>query len=228
MEPTPLVQSAALLNSDFIALVVVKDRRIAWANAAMHHLFGYEPEELIGAPTRQMFPDQASYETFGREVSAAIVANGVFRATVPQRRKDGSTGCFEFNISRHADQPDLRVAVIVDRSENHDLVSRLQANEERYRSVLEDQTEVISRFLPDGTLVFVNEVYCRLFGRSYDELMGRRWHPVAHPDDVPMILAKLGEMTPDHPVVTIENRVQVAGGEARWMQFVQRASPPAT
>jgi PAS domain S-box-containing protein len=98
----------------------------------------------------------------------------------------------------------------------------LRISETRYRKVVEDQTEVISRFLPDGTFVFVNDIFCRVFGKTTQELIGHRWHPAAHPDDVAMIEAKLCEMTPDNPVVIIENRVFVANGELRWMQFINR------
>src|SRR5688572_5881173 len=37
----------------------------------------------------------------------------------------------------------------------------LRASEERYREVIETQTDLICRFLPDTTLTFVNEAYCR-------------------------------------------------------------------
>lgn len=100
--------------------------------------------------------------------------------------------------------------------------TELRNSEARYRSVLEDQTEIISRLLPDGTFLFVNEVYCRLFGKSANELIGQRWQPVAHPDDVPMIEARLREMSPDNTVVTIENRVRLGNGDIHWMQFVNR------
>lgn len=215
-------QSAAALNSDFIALVIVKDRQVVWANAAAHSLFGYAPDALIGQPTRLFFPDQASHEAFGREVRAALAQQAVYRDTIPQRRQDGSTGWFEFNISRHAADAELAIWAIVDRTASHNLADQLQASELRYRSVVEDQTEVISRLLPDGTFVFVNEVYCRFFGRTVDELVGKRWHPLAHIDDLPMIERKLRAMTPDNPVITIENRVYRADGELRWMQFVNR------
>ena len=118
--------------------------------------------------------------------------------------------------------PDITVGAIVDRTANYSGAQQLEASELRYRSVVEDQTEVIARFLPDGTYVFVNDVYCRWFGKSIDELIGHRWYPVAHPDDVPLIEAKLREMTPNNPVVTIENRVYVANGEMCWMQFINR------
>jgi PAS domain S-box-containing protein len=66
-------------------------------------------------------------------------------------------------------------------------------------------------------------VYCRVFGKSQEELIGRHWQPVAHSDDLPMIEARLAELSPQQPVAVIENRVYAAGGELRWMQFVNRA-----
>ena len=99
----------------------------------------------------------------------------------------------------------------------------LRESEERYRSVVEDQTEVISRFLPDGTFLFVNEVYCRVFGKTAAELVGSRWQPAAYPDDLPMVEASLRTLAPDNPVVVIENRIRTGSGELRWMQFVNRA-----
>ncbi len=111
-----------------------------------------------------------------------------------------------------------------DVTRQHLLELALRASEERFRAVVEDQTEVISRFTGDGSYIFVNEVYCRFFGKSEDELLGRQWHPVAHPDDLPVINAQLARLTPENPVVTIENRVRSAKGEMRWMQFVNRAT----
>ena len=46
----------------------------------------------------------------------------------------------------------------------------LRRSEERYRAVVEDQTELISRYRQDGTLMFVNEVFCRFFGKTSQEV----------------------------------------------------------
>lgn len=88
--------------------------------------------------------------------------------------------------------------------------------------VVEDLTEAICRLLPDGRFTYVNEAYCRLFGKAREELLGKNWQPVAVADDLPMIEEKLRQITPGNPVVVIENRVYDAAGQVRWMQFVNR------
>ncbi|MDP1587698.1 MAG: PAS domain S-box protein, partial [Prosthecobacter sp.] len=93
---------------------------------------------------------------------------------------------------------------------------------DHHRLVVQDLTETICRLRPDGTFTYVNEVYCRLFGKTSTELIGSRWQPVAVAEDLPMIEEKLRTLTPQNPVVVIENRVYDGQGQVRWMQFVNR------
>src|SRR5262249_18857589 len=51
----------------------------------------------------------------------------------------------------------------------------LRSSEEKYRTVVDSQSDLICRYLPDTTLTFVNEAYCRYFGLARDELIGRRF-----------------------------------------------------
>ncbi|MDX1926735.1 MAG: histidine kinase dimerization/phosphoacceptor domain -containing protein [Pirellulaceae bacterium] len=101
-------------------------------------------------------------------------------------------------------------------------VKKRLAVEEKYRAVVEDQTEVVCRLRADGSFLFVNEVYCRFFGKSQNELIGKLWRPVVHPDDVTIVEAKLATLSPTNPIIIIENRVYDASGDVRWMEFVNR------
>lgn len=94
--------------------------------------------------------------------------------------------------------------------------------EEYFRAVVQDQTEVICRFRADGMLTFANDVYCRFFGIVAEEKIGTHWHPVVHPDDVPLIQSRLRMLGPARPVVVIESRVYAGSGRMYWMQFVYR------
>ncbi|HXG16961.1 MAG TPA: PAS domain S-box protein, partial [Calidithermus sp.] len=93
----------------------------------------------------------------------------------------------------------------------------------RYRAIVEDHPEMVCRFRADGTLTFVNRAYCRFFGRGRDELVGRPYAPVVHPDDRPAVEAALAALTPSEPVAVVENRVFRADGAVRWTQWTNHA-----
>jgi len=127
------------------------------------------------------------------------------------------------NDTAKPDQPGQTVPSL-EPGASADILAALQASEARYRAVVEDQTEVISRFTADGEFTFVNEVFCRFFGKTAAELIGQTWHPLAVAEDLPDIKAKLQTISPANPVVSIENRVHAGNGRIRWMQFVHRAT----
>ena len=114
---------------------------------------------------------------------------------------------------------------ITERKKAEDAV---RESEERYRNVVEDQTEFISRFLPDGTHVFVNEAYCRYFGLKRDEILGHRFRPKLPPEDREHLKSFLASLTPENPVDTIERRIIMPNGSIRWQRWSDRAIFDAT
>jgi diguanylate cyclase (GGDEF)-like protein/hemerythrin-like metal-binding protein/PAS domain S-box-containing protein len=98
-----------------------------------------------------------------------------------------------------------------------------QAGERRFASFLDDQADLFCRYKADGTIIHVNDAYCRDFGVTRAEVISHKWQPVAWPEDVPHVLAQLATLRPDNPVVTIENRVVTKGKGVVWRQFVNRA-----
>lgn len=97
----------------------------------------------------------------------------------------------------------------------------LQQSEARYRAIVEDQTELICRCLPDTTITFVNDAYCRYFGVQRQAVLGHPFLPLIHLEDQPQVLQQLQALNPSQPVVTSENRERV-NGALRWMQWINR------
>jgi PAS domain S-box-containing protein len=69
----------------------------------------------------------------------------------------------------------LIAGLLVQRARRKRAETAMRASEQRYRNVVETQTEMICRFLPDTTLTFVNDAYCRYFGKKRGELVGRKF-----------------------------------------------------
>ncbi|MDI6877351.1 MAG: PAS domain S-box protein, partial [Methanomicrobiales archaeon] len=99
----------------------------------------------------------------------------------------------------------------------------LRESEERYRAVVEGQTEFITRFAPDGTHLFVNEAYCRYFGKPCTEIVGTRFRPGMPPPDRERVARHLAALTPERPVGSIEHPIVLADGSIRWQQWNDRA-----
>ncbi len=112
----------------------------------------------------------------------------------------------------------VRYAVARRRSEN-----ALRESEERYRGVVEDQTEFICRFLPDGTILFVNDAYCRYFGLDRATIIGKRFVPVIHPDDKQKVTRFFATRTPKDPSGTIDQRIIMPDGQVLWQTWSTRA-----
>ncbi len=98
----------------------------------------------------------------------------------------------------------------------------LRMSEERYRAIVEDQTEMICRFLPDGTLSFVNEAYCRYFGKKPEDLIGHSFMPLISEEDREAVERKIASFSRENPVATYEHRVIAPDGEIRWHQRTDR------
>ncbi len=96
---------------------------------------------------------------------------------------------------------------------------RLRTSEERYRAVVQSQTEFIARFLPDGTITFVNDAYCRYFGLSCEDLIGKKFLPHTPEKDRGRLSEYFTSLTPEMSFGSIEHQFITPDGEVRWHQW---------
>jgi PAS domain S-box-containing protein len=101
----------------------------------------------------------------------------------------------------------------------------LKSSEARYRGIVEDQTEFVTRFLPDGTLTYVNDSVCRYFLKDRDELLGQSIFSLSQipKDEQENLSLDLHSLNNQNPVRSIEHRVFDPSGRIRWTQWTNRA-----
>ena len=100
----------------------------------------------------------------------------------------------------------------------------LSRSMERYRAVVEHQTEFIVRWKPDRTRTFVNEAYCRYFGLSHEDALATDFLTLIHEEDRLVVLenikkAEQGEITTSH----YTHRVIKANGSIGWNEWIDTA-----
>ena len=99
----------------------------------------------------------------------------------------------------------------------------LRKSEERYRNVVEDQTEFICRFTPDSRLTFVNEAFCRYFNLDKTRCLTGYHSVTLSPEDARLMKQHLASLTPKNPVAQIEHRIIMPSGKVRWQRWSDRA-----
>ncbi len=96
-----------------------------------------------------------------------------------------------------------------------------QESEARYRAIVEDQTDLILRCLPDTTVQFANSAYCRYFGLPLEQVLGQSYESVILESDRPQVRQALQALGADNPTTTIEIQV-VVDNAIRWTQWSSR------
>ncbi|HYH21936.1 MAG TPA: PAS domain S-box protein [Azospirillum sp.] len=94
-----------------------------------------------------------------------------------------------------------------------------RAEEERYRALFTQAAIGIERIALDGRLLEVNERLCALLGYARDELVGRDFRDIVHPDDRPAEEAELARLLLGVvPSYTLERRCLHKDGSLVWVR----------
>ena len=99
----------------------------------------------------------------------------------------------------------------------------LRRSEAAYRAVVEDQTELICRFSPDGKLSFVNEAYCRYFGKTRADLISGVFPTPPREQEFMERARRRAARARDPSPIEYEIQVTIPGGALRWQRWTERA-----
>jgi diguanylate cyclase (GGDEF)-like protein/PAS domain S-box-containing protein len=199
--------------------------RVLLVNPAHERIFGCPPEQARGRLMLDFF-DAASRETMQGQVLPALAKGRGWEGELVGQSADGR----DITLWQRADgvwdqdgRLELGLGFLWDITRQKRLEEELRQSQSRYLAILEDQTELICRSGQDGALTFVNEAYCRYFGKSREELLGHAFLPTFPGDDGLALARHLSSLSRQQPLGTVEHRVVVAGGQVRWLKWTTRA-----
>lgn len=142
-----------------------------------------------------------SFDHLGRTVHCRV-------SLIPTVFEDGGNGC---------------TVIIEDVTAEREFEQRIAENEARYRGVVEDQTEIITRFTPDETITFANEACRRYFGFAGDDLVGSPAPTsIFQSDELATIRMANASLTPEAPIAHHTFSATLPGGERRWLDWTSR------
>jgi PAS domain S-box-containing protein len=92
-------------------------------------------------------------------------------------------------------------------------------SEKRFRAVVQDQTDLICRFKPDGLLTFVNDAFCRFHLKSREEMIGKNFFQTLSEEDAAVPLSYINSLPIDEPVVSFDHRLRSPNDQEVWHQY---------
>ena len=202
------------------------DGTIRYASPSHRWILGYDAESMVGQSIfERLHPDDVTNAVlaFSNALNMGTVSAPL---TFRYQHTDGHYVWMECvgNLIFDA-QREVTGAVLSSRdvTARRQMELELRKSEARYRAIVEDQTELICRWRPDGTLTFVNEAYCRYFGRQREDLIGRTFMPMIPDEDRDTVDRQIASINRDRPVATYEHRVVLPDGALRWQHWTDRA-----
>ena len=153
-------------------------------------------------------------------ISAAAHMHRVLMETLKLRiEKDGLIE----SLSREKEKIEgLNAELEAEVLERRLIAESLSRSEDRYRAVVQGQTEFVCRWLADYGLSFANEAYRRYLHADPDDLLGRSFLEVVHPADLEQVLGFFESISQGTGPEICEYRVNMPGKEIRWLQWTCR------
>ena len=173
-------------TSEGIAIHEVESGKIIDANRALLKMFGYTYEEFLSLDLEKF---SAGYGDYNINKAKGWINKSIQEG--PQvvewhsRKKDGSLFWTEVSVRVVEIKNQQRIlAVVRDIDERKKSAEILRRNEEKYRLLIEGQTDLVIKMNTEGNLLFVSPSYCEMFGKSEDELLGKPFSLLVHKDDM--------------------------------------------
>lgn len=99
----------------------------------------------------------------------------------------------------------------------------LKLSEERYRSIVEDQTEFVVRLKPDTTIIFAGNTFCRFLDVKKEAIIGQKLVKMLPRKERAPFIDNLARLTPANPIYMREKPAASSKKERRWIQWINRA-----
>lgn len=198
---------------------------IQYVNAAAATLFNRPQPQLFGKPLAALIAQsdlRKFYTLLNRLQAGEVIKNIGFYLQPAQDLPIYAV----FTISAVRDKQSRVTGfrwLFRDLTQQRTMAAALTGREAQYRAIVEDQSELICRSMPDSRILFVNHAFCQYFGQDSASLISQNLFELILEADHDTVMRQLADLDQAHPTVTLVHRVRFPGGQIRWLEWIHRA-----
>ena len=210
-------------------VVLIRDKKIADCNPSVLKYLGYSSKQQIAgkhlaklSPQYQSGKKDASDELADYWIGQAI-ARGSSRFEWLFERADKAQVYAEVVMTLVTFQQEKIIhASWRDITERKKTEDALRQSEERYRLLVDNQTDLVVKVDDKGRFLYVSPSYCKMFGKTSEELIGNTFLPLVHPDDREPTARAMEKLYEPPYYCEVEQRAMTANGW-KWLEWVDTA-----
>ncbi len=193
-------------------------------NSAFEKYLGLRKNEIIGRSVHDVSPPDLA-DKYSEMDQALFKEPGVQVYESSVRYADGTRHDVIFNKSTFTDANNKvsgLVGVILDITERKRIEDDLRESEEKYRLLVEGQTDLVVKVDTAGRFLFVSPTYCDLFGKTEEELLGRRFMPLVCEEDREITAREMEKLNRPPYTCYVEQRAMTKDGW-RWLAWADKS-----
>ena len=111
------------------------------------------------------------------------------------------------------------IGFIMDITDRKKMEKELISTKGMYENIVKTQKEMICRFLPDTTLTYVNDAYCRNLAKNRKELLGKKFLSFIPEKRHDMILKHLEKLAENEAEITYQHKILSENGKNIWHEW---------
>ena len=202
-----------------------KDGNLIMINPEGAKLFGYNSsEDILGKNVAQHFYFASEErKKYLKELEKNKGNLKDFELTL--KKKDGTpliisdTSHFYYNKEGNIAGVE---GIFVDITERKKTREELLESKDKYRLLLENQTDLVVKVDTEGRFLFVSPSYCETFGKSEQELLGNKFMPLVHKDDREATAKAMENLYKPPYTCYVEQRAKTKDGW-RWLAWADKS-----
>jgi PAS domain S-box-containing protein len=218
------IPTSLLLNYSSNLVILLDNKfNIIDVNDPLLKFVNLKAEFLVGKPLGEA-PSEIFRAINGLEILQAVRVTGKKVCIEQNFLISGESNYFKIKcIPVLFDNGESGFTIIIENiTQQKNYENKLIESEAIYRAVVEDQTDLICRRLPDGTITFVNNAFSRYFGKKSENLVGTTFRPRRPLHEIDTMQDAFGaDIKPNYSNV-YEQRVLSETGDVRWIQWSNR------